>query len=520
MKFNLDTPLFYLDGTESQIPWTIRHSVEGTQIWGSIGSGKSSASGRYLALKMLIAGYGGLVLTVKPDERKVWEEYCALTGRSSDLIIVEPKGRHKFNFIQYESEGHDGKSATENIVQVLRTVIHASKEHASGKSDDAFWEAALDLLLFNLIDLCKLAYDKVTIDLLNDIALSIPTPEVIDKLKRAQKSKNSKDAHDEDKEYLANILNSAFFRAIDAVEKKITTLREKFTASLKEEEKEYLKVTNSFERAFMDQEPDARLFDQVSQFFWMRYATLSEKTRSIVDFSFSSFLNKLLREPIYSTFCKGASTFTPEDCVNGKIILIDYSVKVHAQAGQSCQILFKYIWQRAMERRDISVNERPVFLWADEAQNFIHEYDVAYQATARSSRIATVYITQNLPKYFSSMGGHHAESRVKSFLGTLNTEIFHANADVETNNYASIRIGDGIYKKGSTGMSSSGQAINTSQNVELVFDRLIRPEAFQSLKTGGVNNDYKCEAIMRFLGIKTKSGYPFSKMTFNQNYNL
>jgi type IV secretory pathway TraG/TraD family ATPase VirD4 len=517
MKFDLDTPIFYLDGIARKIPWTIRNSVEGCQVWGSIGSGKSSSSSRFIALNFLKAGYSGLVLTAKPDERKVWEEYCAMAGRSDDLIIVEPNGKHKFNFIDYESQGHDGKSATENIVQVLRTVIRANSQQTSGSSDDPFWESALDLLLYSLIDLCKLAYDRVTIDLMNDIALAIPTPEVIDKTLRLRAKK---DRTEEEEKLLKFLLSNKLFTAIEEAEKKIITLKKKFKDTLTEEQLEYLKVTNSFESAFIDAEPGARLFEQVCQFFLMRYATLSDKTRSIVDFAFSAFLNKLLRDPIYSTFCKGESTFKPEDCFDGKIILIDYPVKVHAQAGQSCQILFKYIWQRAMERRDTLENGRPAFLFADEAQSFLHEYDAIYQATARSSRIATVYITQNLPNYFASMGGQHAEARVKSFLGTLNTEIFHANADVETNNYASQRIGDGKFKKASEGMSASGTEINTSQNTEFIFDRLVRPEYFQSLKTGGSANNCMCQAYVRCLGLKLNDGYPFTKMTFNQNYHL
>lgn len=32
---------------------------------------------------MLRAGFSGIVLTAKPDERALWERYCAETGRSN-----------------------------------------------------------------------------------------------------------------------------------------------------------------------------------------------------------------------------------------------------------------------------------------------------------------------------------------------------------------------------------------------------------------------------------------------------
>ncbi len=127
-----------------------------------------------LALKYLKAGFGGLVLTVKPDEKDLWEHYCVLTGRSDDLIIVEPDRTNTFNFLDYESKG---KGMTENIVQVLKTVIRTSEEKAIGSSDDPFWETALDMLIFNVIDLCKLAYDQVTVQRMFDIVQALPTAE-------------------------------------------------------------------------------------------------------------------------------------------------------------------------------------------------------------------------------------------------------------------------------------------------------------------------------------------------------
>ncbi len=43
--------------------------MRGVQIFGGIGSGKSTGSGRTLVLKYLNAGFGGIVLCGKVDER-------------------------------------------------------------------------------------------------------------------------------------------------------------------------------------------------------------------------------------------------------------------------------------------------------------------------------------------------------------------------------------------------------------------------------------------------------------------
>src|SRR6218665_189909 len=150
-KFDLNKPLIQLRVEEEKYRyWTIRNAVEGTQIFGGIGSGKSSGAGQFIALKYLAAGFGGLVLTVKPDEVEVWKDYCQRANRSDDLIIVDPSHNNYFNFLEYES---GGKNITENVVQVLKTVIRAGEDKAGGKGEDLFLGTALDIFINNVIDL-------------------------------------------------------------------------------------------------------------------------------------------------------------------------------------------------------------------------------------------------------------------------------------------------------------------------------------------------------------------------------
>jgi len=367
IHFDLDHPIIELATQNARNYWTLRHAMEGLQIFGGIGSGKTSGSGRFVALKYLRAGFGGLVLTVKPDEKEMWQEFCSLTGRSQDLRIIEPGGHHSFNFLDYESRMHQGQEAiTENIVQVLKTVIRAGEEKSSGKSDDPFWETALDMLIFNVIDLCRLAYGNLSITDMYNIVQTIPKSEE----DLARKSETPK----------------AFLQAFEAARSKVSHQIENWYASLPLPTQERLQDNDAlFESELTAALPDARLLKFLDQFFFDNFITLSDKTRSIIDFTFAGFLFRLLREPIYSLFCKNHSTVTPQDSLQGKIILINLPVKLYHKIGRDCQILFKYIWQRTMEKRNVKVNGRPVFLWADEAQNFIHEHDADFQATARSS---------------------------------------------------------------------------------------------------------------------------------------
>jgi type IV secretory pathway TraG/TraD family ATPase VirD4 len=504
--FDLDKVLMDMSTAKHKAQWTIRDSVEGLQIFGGIGSGKTSGSGRYFALKYLSNGYGGLVLTAKHDETELWEEYCRLTNRTDDLVIVEPGGKYFFNFLEYESKSaQDAKSFTLNIVQVLKTVIRANKEKSGSKGDDQFWETALDMVLANSIDLCLLAYDKVTVKMLYDIVQSAPK-------KTATNATADKDKKEKERPKPYQI-------AVDRAMKRIRNQVDNWRSKMTEKELDAIKDDYEFTRLATEALPDVRTMNFVNNFFTDNFKNLADRTRSVIEFSFVGFLYNLLREPTYSLFCRYPSNFTPEDSLKGKIIIINLPVKDYHKMGQDCQIMFKYIWQRAMERRRIKDNGRPVFLWADESQNFLHEHDAAYQATARSSRIATVYISQNLPNYFANMGGEQSAYKVKSFMGTLATKLFHANADIETNEYASKLIGDGYTVKDSESSTVSGE-FSSSRSVAYELARIIRPEQFIGLKTGGPGNQEKVEGIIHTQGKQLMPDMNHKKIRFDQNFTI
>ncbi len=469
MPYNLESPILNIGNKYS---WTLRNAVEGVQIFGGIGSGKTSGSGKMLAIKYLQAGFGGLVLSVKPDERKLWEGYCRETGRTNDLIIVHPDNRHRFNFIDYEMNREGaGAGLTENLVMVLKTVINAGElQKKTLASNDAFWDNALDMLIFNVIDLCQLAYETVTLKQLISIAQSIP--ESPEKLK--------------DPDFF---LKNEFGKAL-------------FEIKLKRDEK----------RLSLKQ---MRIYENAENYFLSNFIPLNERTRSVIEHSFLGLLFQLDRDPVYSLFCSSENNFKPEDSIGGKIIFIDLPIKYYDKVGRGIQILFKYIWQRAMERRNVADNDRPVFLWADEAQNFIHEHDIDYQATARSARVCTVYLTQNMPNYFAHMGGDSGKYHVQSFLGTLGTKIFHANTDNSTNQYASDLIGKDMMIAQS-GSKTMGKNYSKTTGWSETRDYLVRPEQFVFLRTGGAKNHYIVDGIMHCQDAPWKEENSYHLAFFNQ----
>src|SRR5262249_22321225 len=127
----------------------------------------------------------------------------------------------------------------------------------------------------------------------------------------------------------------------------------------------------------------------VMEYFLMEFAGLSERTRSVVVSTFTSLIDVLNRGDFPELF-SGSTNITPEATLDGAIILIDLPVKEYAEVGQFAQVLWKAFFQRAIERRNLRKNNRPVFLWADEAQYVTTTYDMQFQTTCRSSRVATV----------------------------------------------------------------------------------------------------------------------------------
>ncbi len=502
-QYDLDQTLIEFYDKSGCSNWTIRDAVEGLAVFGGIGSGKSSGSARMVALKFLANGFGGLVLTAKADEKEVWEDYCRLAGRSSDLVIIEPGGDNYFNFLEYESSHENkGTSLTGNLVQVLKTVIKAGEDKDGSKEDDAFWETALDMLIFNVIDLCMLAYGKASVQSIFDIVTTAP--------KKKEAGSSREDAEEEKK--------NAFALAIRKAQENVLKQVDAWKKTLNKGELRFLEDEQILEQEILEAIPDARKLHFIDQFFIDNYRSLGEKTRAIIEFSFTGFLFRLMQEPFYSLFCRYESTVTPDACLEGKIILLNLPVKQYNKVGRDIQVMFKYLFQRAMEKRDVKKNGRPLFLFADEAQHFIHEHDSEYQATARSSRIATVYISQNLPNYHANMGGNKSEYRVKSFLGTLGTKIFHANADIDTNRYASDLIGE-AYVEDNTTTITSGDNFSSSKGSSYKLEKMVRPEEFVGLKTGGQLNHFLVDGYIHRQGQAFQRGVNFQKITFYQNFN-
>lgn len=489
MKFDINTPLFNFGG-EDNTAYTFRHAVTGCQAFGSTGSGKTTGAGFFFLSRLMSAGCGGLILTSKPTDKDDILEYCRLTGRSKDLVVIEPGGKEYFNFLKYESTGD--KIFTANVVELLQVVIRSreAKSQQGGQSD-RFWTESLDLLISSCIDIALFAYNSVSVELLYSIANSV-TDESAD---------------------------SAFVKAMTAAQANVQAKIDQWRSEIGEA---YLASISheKYTAAMYEDVPEARTYSIIENFITQQFRKLNDRTRSIISMSLTSFLINLLRDPFFTLFST-KTTVTPDDCYNNrKIILLNIPVKLYHKVGQDMQIMFKYIWQRAMEKRNIEENGMPVFLYADESHLFLHEHDAEFQATARSSRVCTVYLSQNLMGYHANIGGaKNSEYRVKQFLATIGTKLFLTNTDIDTNSWASQLIGQSFQSEETETVSSAQGKVTQSITRTAKLSPTIRNEEFSSLKGGGPANKFKVSGYIHVQGMKFANGFSHRYIVFDQNFS-
>lgn len=447
--FSLDRVIYAFNGQEE---FTIGNACEGIQIFGGIGSGKTSGSGEALARAFLGAGFGGLVLCAKKDVLDDWKRYAQQTGRANTILVLDASGDFVFPFLQYEIERKgEGAGNTDNLVRLFTTVYEAVDRSVGSEGSDPYWTRAMQQLLRNTIDLCLIARGTVSVPLIHDVILSAPTS----------------------------------IAQIDTDEWKTKSIcwRLLLEGHAKELDK-WLKYD----------------FDSTASFWLEEYPSLAEKTRTSILSTLTTMMDIFLRRPFRRLFSEKPDDprkiAYPELTHRGVVIIVNLPVKEFGDAGRAAQVVYKHLWQQAVERRAVTSETIPVFLWVDEAQNFVTEYDMQFQATARSSKACTVYLTQNLPNYYAEMGGMQSKYKVDSLMGNLQTKIWHANSDPMTNENAADTIGKSWNVRETSGETYGIDSFNVSSGKNESFDYDVPPQSFTKLRKGGQRNSRVVEAIV------------------------
>ena len=464
--FDLDTPLCHFSSAPRDV-FTIRHAAEGIQVFGASGSGKSTGSGRHLALALLQSGAGGLVLTVKPEEPEIWKQYCAAAGRLGDLVIFSPSNPWRFNPMEYEYRRAGSGHITENIVNLFASLTEVLDRGAGSNTPD-YWLRAQNQLVRNATDLAAIARGTPNLELICNIIASAPQSAEEARADTWQRS-------------------SLCYRCLVEGDRR---------------------PKNAIQQAD---------WPQVVRFWLQDFPTLSSRTRSCIVSTFSTVAEAFLRGEMRRLFST-TTNITPEATFQGKILLLALPIKQFGELGRLAQVLWKHLWQKAAEARDVRTNPRHVFLWADESQHFISRADPLFLTTSRSAKVITVLLTQNAPNYLSVL----SRAEVDSLLANLATKIWHRNSCTVTNQMASDTIARSRQFRWTTGLSMNDEDSGTQRVSHNVggsdgVDWEMLPGDFQFLRYGGPENNCDVDAILYQAGrLWAASGKNHLRVTFNQ----
>lgn len=449
---------------------TLSHILQGILVFGAIGSGKSSGAGQHIAIEFLQHNFGGLILTVKSEEVEEWKRYAQKTNRTNDLIIINEHNRLGFNFLNYElNRSSRGGGLSENIYSIFQEVSYLDGGGGGKSGGDPFWKDMAKNLFVYAVDLLKVARSNITVKDITDLVTSVP------------KDDDEKD----DQSLLFN--------------------------QVRENIESRMPASNTPFDSLTPAQKDVRI---ALDFFAHYFIPMADKTRSGVETAFYSLVSPFLSGLTSELLCSNTD-ITPEDTFDGKIIIIDLPQANFGKAGKVVQLIWKYMWQRVVEARDISNNKRPVFVYSDEAQRFITVSDRHFLNVMRGKLATTVYLTQIIGNIYGAIDNDNADA----LMGTFQNFIFHKNTDHKTNAWASEKIAREWQQSVSVSVQNAAEAQQGSTSVGEAYRHRLEPSEFQELLDGREENDSMVGAIFfRASDLWKETGLRYRPVFYYQNY--
>lgn len=379
----LDRELFRFPSGD---PFRLRHLMTSLNVWGVIGSGKSSSSGLFFARLLLKLNSSGLVLASNPDDAAWWSRRFAEAGRADDLIVFHKGGKHRWNFLaELQANGADAREITAFLVTASETLIESK-----GK-DDAYWKGISERILFNIITILLLAKTEVSAgsigNFIGSTAYAFATLET----------------EDYQAGFAAEMLRRAESNAVE--------------------------------------EAGAGDFAVAANFWRHDFISLDARPRSsalsMVD-NIIHCLNTGYARVLFSTH----TTTSCAELVKGKWILLDFPVSAEGPTAKLIYSCAKLAVQKQV-LKNYWTPELPItVIWADEAWHVTNRGDRDFLAESRKHGGVLVFLTQSILNYSLAMGGDElAEKRARSFCGMMGTLIVHA-ADVATAEYMCSLVGE------------------------------------------------------------------------------
>lgn len=393
-----------------------RDLVQNCLCLAGIGAGKSSAMGKALRHAMLKANWGGIICVAKPEEAETWVADARACGREESLIIFDE--RQCFNFLNHDLArlGPDGVgAAVENLMHVLE--MCRATTSGGGRNSEAFWQDSSRKDLRKCLPVLHSAHGVLRIKDIIDFIVSAP----------------SDPAQLQDEEWRQS---SAMWRAMYAARKAPVHP--------------------------MDDDE----FASIASYYKDEVAHRDSRLRGNLTATISTSLDRFLHGKMNRILCQ-QTTIVPELIFGGAIIILNMPSLTWDADGMIAQQIFKYYTQKAILNRNslpAQYRERPVFIYADEAQEFYNSFDASFLSMSRSSRCSSIYLTQSLPTIYAKIGGENPKHVGDMLLAQFGTKLFGNNTCPETAKFAAETIGRSIQRRGTY---SEGENLGWSYGVSM-----------------------------------------------------
>lgn len=467
-------------------------------VLGATGSGKTSGWGKKYLSSVMAAGCGGLVLTVKKDEAEFVKNIAKKEGRVDDVMEFTLDGKYCFNFLDYTLKKAVASGSRTYVNQVLNLFKNVVAMHA-GSSDatdskDAFWINAMEELLGYVIRVLIYAGEEVSVDNMYNFVATLP----------------------EDKDSWDKVNNEKAFAVNDGKNfdpDKIKDLNYFFKSYCKAE----LSIAETESNPSKTSVDLDKLTDwkRTNIYFTERLGQFDIKTKATFVQMFSGMANQLLEGGIREAFSTGKTNISPEMTFEGKIIILNIPYLEEGENARICQVIFKYCWQKEVEKRMVNQESPFVFLYCDEAQYFVTRNDPQFLSTCRSNKACVCYMTQNVNGLARYLGFN--KMNLQSFLGNFQLNVFHQNGDYETNDYAVKLVGKTLKQK----ISKTKSDQKTSDTIHEVWEDELQISSFTTFVCGGKNNRTPdgipvVEALLFLCGRTWSNGHNYHKYYMSQ----
>ncbi len=479
--WDLRTPLFQLSDNAADA-YTIRDSFEHALVLGQTGSGKSSTTARVLLYNMARLGYGGLLPCVKVTDAADYLHILRQAGRERDVIHVTLSGDIPFrlNFIEYEHR-RAGRGIDQVLVHLVNNVLEVIERGKTTGGNDAFWRQSTQKLIQYGLTVLRCAGLPLSLPSIFKLAVEAPT------------SVEERD----DPAWRDYSLLYAALKAADEAPKNAT---------------------------------DARDLETAATYYLQEHPRMGDICRGSVLATFSAAISPFLVYPLRDLF-QTSTNFVPEMCENGAIILWDVPVMGDSkQLAQISAVLMKLVWMRAMERRDVGKNPRPVFLLSDEHQYTYSSHDQLFLTTARALRVSCTLITQNISNFYAILPGDKGRAESDSLFGNLGTKWLHMNTCHVTNSWCANLVGTTRqwFQNVSTALPPAVQPlldplggqrdparVTAGMTQQETYE--LPPSTFAVLRSGGERHDRQVDCVV-FAGGRTwtPTRRPWLITTFTQ----